>query len=238
MTLLKRSNRPVRVPEERAPARRRSVLCWAVLLPGALAPSAGRAQAVQFAGAMGEKALLVIDGQPRALLPGQSHGGVRLLGMQAGEALVEIGGAQRQLRLGAQPVSLGQSHSTAGNPRQIVLAAGPGGHFVTRGTVNNRAVQFMVDTGATTVALSQAEAERIGLEWRAGRRGTSSTANGVVTVHQLTLSAIRVGDVLVSNVEAIVLPASMPYVLLGNSFLGRFQMRRDNDTLRLDLKPI
>ena len=65
----------------------------------------------------------------------------------------------------------------------------------------------------------------------------SSTANGTVPVHVLTLSAVRVGGVTVSNVTAVVVPAAMPYVLLGNSFLGRFSMRRDSDTLRLELRP-
>jgi aspartyl protease family protein len=92
----------------------------------------------------------------------------------------------------------------------------------------------MVDTGATVVALSQGEAERIGLEWRNAPRAFTQTANGAVPVHRVSLSAVRVGEVEVANVEAIVMPAQMPYVLLGNSFLSRFQMRRDNDVLRLE----
>ena len=59
-------------------------------------------------------------------------------------------------------------------------------------------------------------------------------ANGAVPVHRVSLNVVRVGEVEVSNVEAIVMPAQMPYVLLGNSFLSRFQMRRDNDVLRLE----
>jgi aspartyl protease family protein len=48
---------------------------------------------------------------------------------------------------------------------------------------------------------------------------------------------VRVGDVEVANVEALVLPAAMPYVLLGNSFLTRFSMRRDNEVMRLEKRP-
>lgn len=204
---------------------------------GLLAGGAAAAQGVQFSGAMGAKALLVIDGQPRALAPGQSHAGVKLLSLADGEARIERDGRVQVLRLGATPVAIGGTARQDGGGREIVLAAGPGGHFVGQGSINGRAVQFMVDTGATSVAISQAEADRIGLEFRNGRRAMSSTANGTVPVHLLTLSAVRLGEVTVANVPAVVLPATMPYVLLGNSFLGRFQMRRDNDTMRLELKP-
>jgi aspartyl protease family protein len=117
------------------------------------------------------------------------------------------------------------------------MPVGLGGHFTSAGTINGRAVQFMVDTGATLVALSQGEAERIGLDYRSAPRALTQTANGAVPVHRVSLSAVRVGEVEVANVDAIVMPAQMPYVLLGNSFLSRFQMRRDNDVLRLERRP-
>lgn len=209
----------------------------AALALAALWMQAAAAQGVQFSGAMGRKALLVIDGQPRMLAPGESHAGVKLLSMADDEARVERAGSVSTLRLGAAPVALGGTARQDGGGREIVLPAGPGGHFMAQGAINGRNVQFMVDTGATSVALGQAEADRIGLDYKSGRRAMSSTANGTVPVHLLTLSAVRIGEVTVSNVQAVVMPAPMPYVLLGNSFLNRFQMRRDSDTMRLELKP-
>ena len=122
----------------------------------------------------------------------------------------------------------------AAGAQEIVLPVGLGGHFMSNGAINGRPVQFMVDTGATVVALSQADAERIGLDWRHAPRGMTQTANGPVPVHRVSLNAVRVGEVEVNNIDAIVMPAQMPYVLLGNSFLTRFQMRRDNDQLVLE----
>jgi len=212
--------------------RRRATFAFGLL---ALPPA--WAQGVQFSGSMGTKALLVIDGQPKALAAGESHAGVRLLSLANGEARIERNGVGQTLRLGGAPVAVGGTARQDGGGREIVLAAGPGGHFVTGGSINGRAVQFMVDTGATSIALSQSEADRIGLDFRNGKPALSNTANGTVPVHLLTLSAVRVGEVTVANVSAVVMPAQMPYVLLGNSFLGRFQMRRDNDTMRLELKP-
>ena len=57
-----------------------------------------------------------------------------------------------------------------------------------------------------------------------------------MAVYLVTLASVRVGDVQVYNVEAAVLPQAMPFILLGNSFLSRFQMRRDNDVLQLELR--
>jgi aspartyl protease family protein len=94
----------------------------------------------------------------------------------------------------------------------------------------------MVDTGATLIALGRDDAERLGLDLRSARAGVSHTANGPVAVHMVTLDRVRVGEVELVNVAAVVLPAAMPFVLLGNSFLSRFQMRRDNDVMRLELR--
>ncbi len=207
----------------------------AALLLALALPLAVLAQTVSLGGLMGQKALLVIDGQTQVLAVGESARGVRLLRLQEGEALVESGGAQRALRVGGAPARL-VGGGPASSGREIVIPASSGGHFVTTGAINGRAVQFMVDTGATLVALSQIDAERLGVDYRTAPRLLMHTANGSVQAHQVTLTSLRVGDVEVANVNAIVIPAAMPMVLLGNSFLGRFQMRRENDVMRLEMR--
>lgn len=200
-------------------------------------PLVVQAQSAILAGTMGRKALLVIDGQPHTLAVGDSVQGLTLLQLGDGQAVVQLGGTRTTLRLGAAPARLGGTAAVSAAGREIVIPVGLGGHYTAAGAINGRPVQFMVDTGATLVALSQADAERVGLDWRNAERGVTQTANGPVPVHRLTLNAVRVGEVEVANVAAVVVPASMPYVLLGNSFLTRFQMRRDNDVLRLERRP-
>ena len=210
----------------------------------ALTPAAS--PSVTLAGSMGaDKALLVIDGQPRTLAVGATAQGVTLRRLADGQADVEVGGRAFTLRLGAAPARLtgaGDSASAANAAANaaggdIVLPMGPGGHFGGTGTINGKAVQFLVDTGATTVALSQREANRIGLDWQRGKPGLTQTANGPVPVYAINLTSVRLGGVEIANVAAIVLPADMPVVLLGNSFLGRFSMRQDSDVMRLAKKP-
>lgn len=205
---------------------------------GSALGGAAAAQSVALAGSLGDsKALLVIDGQAHTLAVGQSVGGLTLLRLRDGQAEVSVGGRRSVLVIGAAPARLNGTAAAAPAAREIVLSAGLGGHFVSTGFINGRAVQFMVDTGATLVALSRVDAERLGLDLRNAERALTQTANGPVTVRRVTLSTLRVGDVEINNVAAVVVPAPMPYVLLGNSFLSRFQMRRDNDLMRLELRP-
>jgi aspartyl protease family protein len=215
--------------------RRRPLLAALALLG---ASAAGHAQqGITLAGSMGTKALLIIDGQPHTLAVGQSAAGVTLLQLSDGQAQVQRGGSSATLRLGGAPARLIGTPTAATGPQEIVLPVGLGGHFTSSGAINGRPVQFMVDTGATVVALSQAEAERIGLAYRGGERVMMNTANGAVPAHRVMLGRLRLGEVELANVDAIVLPAAMPMVLLGNSVLTRFQMRRENDVMRLEIRP-
>ena len=194
------------------------------------------AQQVAFNGSLGaQAAVLMIDGQPRTVRLGEAVQGVRLVSLESDRAVVEVAGARRSLTLGATPASVsGGSEASIG--RQIVMSSGPGGHFTTTGTINGKTTRFMVDTGATAVAIGQQEAEAMGLKFRAGRHVVAQTANGRAQAWLITLSVLRIGDVEVHNVEAVVVPSQMSHVLLGNSFLSRFQMHRDNDILTLNLR--
>jgi aspartyl protease family protein len=194
------------------------------------------AQTVTLSGSMGDKALLVIDGTPRMVAVGATLHGVKVVSVNGNDAVVELAGKRVPLQLGGAPVNLGGGASD-GTGSQIVLTAGPGGHFITGGSINGKPVQFVVDTGATMVALSQADADRIGLNYKNGQRGMASTANGTVPVLRTSLNVVRIGDVQVFNVEAMVVPMQMDTILLGNSFLTRFQMKRENDRLTLDRRP-
>lgn len=196
---------------------------------------AAQAQTVVLSGILGGKALLVVDGgPPRSVAVGQSHQGVKVVGVQAGQALVEIGGARQTLRLGDGPVSAPPAEGEAGDQRRIVLHAGSNGHFRTPGQINGRTVNFIVDTGASVVSLSVTDADAIGLPYKSGQTVQVSTANGVTVGWRIMLSSVRLGSVDVYNVEALVTPAPMPYVLLGNSYLTRFQMTRTNDQMVLE----
>ena len=222
----------------RAARLRRALAGFGLLTAGAAMAQSG-AQTVALAGRMGERALLVVDGKPLTLAVGASAGtaagGVRLLRWNGDVAEVQLHGKLHLLRVGGSPAQLLEAPPRPA-AREIVLAAGPGGHFTTLGAVNGKPARFMVDTGATLVAMGREEAQRLGVDMSQARADVSQTANGPVAVHIVTLNSVRVGEVEISQVGAMVMPQAMPLLLLGNSFLSRFQMQRQNDELRLQLR--
>jgi aspartyl protease family protein len=213
-----------------APAFRLLAGCVALL-----ACVGAAAQAVALQGMLGAKALLIVDGAPpKTVAPGETFKGVKVLSTAGDQAVVEIDGRRQTLRVGEAPASVGGKGGGPAHGNRIVLTAESGGHFMSQGAINGQAVNFMVDTGATSVSMSASDAERIGLKYKSGQLAYTSTANGTVAVWRVKLASVRVGDVEVYEVDGVVIPTSMPFVLLGNSFLARFQMKRDNDQMVLE----
>lgn len=206
------------------------------LLAGLLvaAGACAHAQSVMLTGTIGSRAILIVDGSaPKTVAVGESFQGVRLLSLRDGLATVEAAGQRIALRMDT-PVSIGAARADGAGGSRIVLPVSSGGHFMAQGTINGRTVRFMLDTGATSVALSVADAQRIGLDHSQGQPVRVNTANGVVQGWRVRLASVRVGDVEVRDVDAVVSQQPMPFVLLGNSFTSRFSMRRDADQMVLE----
>ena len=187
---------------------------------------------VVVSGLFSGKAMVTINGgRPRLLSAGQSSPeGVKLLSANSSSAILEIDGKK-------QTLSMGESISTSsdnGSRPTVKLTAGTGGHFVTGGSINGYPIQFLVDTGATTVAFSTAQAEAMGLDLRRAQRGGVTTASGYAHSYRVMLDTVKVGDITLNMVEAVVID-SMPGdgALLGNSFLSRLEMKREGSVLTL-----
>ncbi|MET3381437.1 MULTISPECIES: TIGR02281 family clan AA aspartic protease [Variovorax] len=207
------------------------VVAAQLLAAAAVAHAAG---SVTLTGSIGSRAILIVNGNPpKTVAVGESYQGVKLLSLQAEQAVVELDGKRVSLRMDT-PVSIGGGGSSGGGGNRVVLSADSRGHFMTQGAINGRPVTFMLDTGATSIALSADDAQRIGLDYSKGQRVMMNTANGTTSGYKLRLQSVRVGDVEVYDIDAIVSPQAMPFVLLGNSFINRFSMRRDADQMVLE----
>lgn len=205
----------------------------ALFLCGAVSTLAS-AQSVGLSGMLGSRALLIVDGgTPKSVAVGETFQGVKVISTSGDQAVVEIGGKRATLRVGDAPASVGKGGGGTGGGNRIVLPVDTGGHFMAQGSINGSATNFMVDTGATAVSMSVDYATRMRLDYKSGEPVRMNTANGVAQGWRLKLNSVRVNDVEVYNVDAIVTPQSMPFVLLGNSFLSRFSMQRDNDQMVL-----
>ncbi|AVO42287.1 retropepsin-like aspartic protease family protein [Simplicispira suum] len=210
-------------------ARILNTLVFAACLALAGAPAA-HAQDVALAGVLGSKALMVVGGgAPRAVAPGESYGGVKLISVSSEGAVVEASGQRHTLRLGT-PVSVGAS----GKGRRVVLTPDSQGHFMREGQINGKGTTFMIDTGASVVAIGQVDAERMGLDFRKGQQVGVRTANGTAQGWRVKLNSVRLGDIELYGVDAVVTPQAMPFVLLGNSFLSDLHMTRNAQQMVLE----
>lgn len=200
-------------------------ICLILMVPRVHAVDVG------LAGLFPGKALLTIGGgPPRIVAVGvTTPEGVKVVSTDGETATLEVSGKKRVLRVGqnvaAQP-------STSGS-QKVVLTADSAGHFLTSGNINGTTVRFLVDTGASMVSLGASDARRIGIDASKGEQAITSTANGQAVVTRVKLDNLRVGEITMNNVDALVHQQDMPFALLGMSFLNRMEMQREGDTMTL-----
>jgi aspartyl protease family protein len=204
-------------------ARNCSVLAlWMAVLPAAAAD-------VTYVGAIGDKAaILVVDGgAPRTVKVGQKLWPVTVLAVEREHAVVDIEGERRTLPRGQH------FQASASDRQSTVLAADGRGHFIAEGAVNGKPIRFVVDTGATVVALPASEAVRLGIDYRKGRPGSTRTAGGPVPVYRLVFDTVKVGGIELHAVEGLVIEQGLDIALLGMSFLSRVEMQNEGQTMTL-----
>jgi aspartyl protease family protein len=193
--------------------------------------TAASAADVALIGVLGDKAaVLAIDGgEPKTVKVGQKWSGVTVLSVERGQATVEIDGKRRVLMIGQHY----RAAAAKSDRQSVTLAADARGHFFSEGSINGSPVRFLVDTGATMVALPAADAVRLGIDYRKGERGLSSTAGGVVPVYRVRLDTVRLGSIELTGVDAAVLEGGLDIALLGMTFLNRVEMKRDGQLMTL-----
>lgn len=195
-----------------------------------LVPVEGMAQDVGLAGIMGSKAMLMINGgEPQAVPVGKTVDGVKLVSIQDDQVIIEAGGRKRPLRVGQHAIGVSGGDGSG----KIIMTADAQGHFFTTGTINGTSVRFLVDTGASMISLGATDARRIGLDFNRGQKALTNTANGQAVVSKIQVDTVRIGDVTMHNVDALIHQNDMPIALLGMSFLNRMEMQRDGSTMTL-----
>jgi aspartyl protease family protein len=181
----------------------------------------------------GKAVVKINGGGTQTLSVGQvTPEGVKLISATSASAEFEVGGKRRTLVAGDGGAIATVAPPARGN--RATLTADGRGHFVTTGVVNGHSLRFMVDTGATSVVLSGTDARRVGINYLEAPRAVSQTANGLIPVYAVKLDRLKIGDIEITNVDAIVVEGDrLPMALLGMSFLNRMEMRRDGQTMVL-----
>jgi aspartyl protease family protein len=209
------------------------ILGWSLLLLSAFAQADTQVNVV---GLFNNKAVLIINnGKPQTLSAGQSSSeGVKLLSADSAKALLEVEGKRKEL-------SMGQAASVAGStdsaPGSVVLYADSAGHYLTEGQVNGATLKFLVDTGATAIAMNSGDAKFAGIDYKKGERVPVQTANGVVNAYHVVINTVKLGGVVMHQVDGMVHEGGSPsVVLLGMSALNRLDMKREGIALTLTKK--
>ena len=188
---------------------------------------------VEVVGLFPNKAVVVVDGRRHVLAEGEATaGGVRLMNADSGGALLEVDGEQRYYPLGGR---IGTTYR-APESTSVQVVRDNMGMYTTVGSINGRTVDFLVDTGASSVALSAPEARRLGIPYRLeGAPIYVNTASGRAQAWALRLAAVKVGGIELRNVDAVVIDNGGPErALLGMSFLGRIKTRHEGNVLFLE----
>lgn len=173
------------------------------------------------------------DGKVRTIRLGQTSadGRIKLLQISGETATLLIEGQQQVVRMGQN--QLGHQQREEKGLHKEILQAGEGGHFITTIQINGVSTQSMVDTGATVIALDMNSAKRMGLRLDNNKMTRISTANGVVNGWVVFLNEVRLGSIVMYQVEAVVTDTQMDITLLGMSFLKNVEMHRQNQRLEL-----
>jgi len=213
----------------------RYLLPLTVLLMSLFSVSVPAAPDVRVVGLFNDQAVLQINGRQHVLKAGQtSPEGVKLLEANSESAVLQIEGERVEARLDGR-VSARKQGSTA---REVQVWRNTSGMYTTVGSINGLPVSFLVDTGATQVAMNAAQARRLGIDYRVtGSPAEVTTASGVERAWMVSLDSVKLGELEVRNVQAVVLDGAQPQTtLLGMSYLGRMKITNDGQLMTLQKK--
>lgn len=201
-----------------------------------LAMQAAANTQINVVGLFNNKALIIINGaSPQTLSAGQTKNGIKLISATSESATFLVEGKQQTLKMG-QAASVAASNSPVNN-NPVNLYANSQGHFFGNLSINGVSLKYVVDTGATSVAMNSGDAKFAKIDYEKGEKGTASTANGLVNVYRVKLNTLKIGTIILNDVEASIIEGGFPTdVLLGMSALNRMDMRRDNSVMTLTKK--
>jgi aspartyl protease family protein len=201
-----------------------SLLCFAI--------NVHAIEKIEVQGLFSNKAVLLIDGVRHILAVGKtSPEGVKVISANSRGAVLEVDGQQKQYSLGN---TVSTNFAVRKNEKETIYK-NSGGMFMTIGSINGRSVHFLIDTGASAIAMNVSQAKNLGIRYdKIGTPASVSTASGFTKAYRVHLKSVSVGGIMQKNVEAFVIDGNHPGpVLLGMTFLGRLNVEHSGNAMTL-----
>lgn len=190
---------------------------------------------LQLVGQFGKKAVLLINGTQRIVqINKTSPEGVKLLQVEPDYVVVSDNGKKKKVTFTTQFSTQYDQQEES----KVDIWADNTGSYKIAGSINGQVVSFLVDTGATSIAMNEIVARRLGIDFRyLGRPMHATTASGIASGYSLKLASVKVGDIHLNDVDAVVLEGGFPTkVLLGMSFLKQVKFERNHNLMTLRFK--
>lgn len=206
------------------------------LLISLLASSVIAETRLNVVGLFSGKALVSINGSaPQSIGAGQTKNGVKLISADSESATFMVEGKRQTLRMGQAASVAGGAGPVTNDP--VSLFADSRGHFTGNLSINGASLKYLVDTGASTVAMNSGDAKFAKIDYEKGEKVPVNTANGVVMAYLVRVNTLKIGTITLNNVDTIVNEGGSPaMVLLGMSALNKLDMKRDNSIMTLTKK--
>jgi aspartyl protease family protein len=211
----------------------RILLVIALLFPAfELFASAG--PRIKIVGLFRDKAIVLVDGKQSMLKVGQDAvNGLRLVRSNSRRAIIEVNGEVREFRLGSNVSTRLTTPETT-----VVRIPSSSGMYKTQGLINGRNVQFLVDTGASVVAMARPTADRLQIQYReTGKPMKVSTASQLHNAWHVKLNSVTVGGITLHQVDGTVIDTAHDQeILLGMSFLNRVKFSQEQGMVVLEAR--
>ena len=187
---------------------------------------------IRVKGLFSKSAILTVNGQQRLLRQGAvSPEGVKLITANSRTAVISVNGQQQTLTLSGQI----RSQYSEASRHSVTIPLNSYGQYLTHGLINGQGAELLVDTGASVVAMSELQANQLGIEYATkGIPGFVETASAKVSSYQVTLDQVDIGGLKAYNVQAVVLLGELPSkILLGMSYLRNVELNEKQGMLNL-----
>lgn len=200
--------------------------------------------------------MLQVNGKYRSIKVGKSSPeGIKLISASSKKAVIEVEGKRLTLdlsrhkssssfyRASGKDIEINAANSIAKSNKKnrknkkVIIRRGGHGHFRVKGQINGKNISFLIDTGATSISISEAFANKIRLNKSKNKQyGYANTANGRVRVYSVKLARVKIKNLELRGIRAVVLPVLNGDALLGMSFLKRLNMNINGNIMTLSKK--